>query len=131
MEKTKLIKVYDYNCNVCNKEYSSYQSLWNHTKKYHKNNDNTNNTLIIQNPCNDNTSIISNNTPSKLKKYNCCSCNKEFNNFQNRWKHQKICKVNLQQENTKLKELELELEIKKHEENILKLKLKIDKSFFF
>jgi molybdopterin-biosynthesis enzyme MoeA-like protein len=25
----------EYKCNVCIKEYSSYKSLWNHTKKYH------------------------------------------------------------------------------------------------
>jgi hypothetical protein len=30
-----------YNCNVCNKIYSSYQSLWIHNKKYHQ--------LIIKN----------------------------------------------------------------------------------
>ena len=26
----------DYKCNVCVKDYSSYKSLWNHIKKYHK-----------------------------------------------------------------------------------------------
>ena len=143
MENTKLSKVYDYKCNICNKGYTSYQSMWNHNKKFHKSNDNTNNTLIIQNPDDNNTSIIphntlteSNNNLPKIKKYNCSSCNKEFNNFQNRWKHQKICKVkiNLEQENKKLKEdskikeLELDLQIKKEEKEILKLKLKLEKS---
>ena len=23
-------------CNICNKKYASYQSLWNHNKKFHK-----------------------------------------------------------------------------------------------
>lgn len=27
-----------YKCNVCNKDYSSYKSLWNHSKKYHNDN---------------------------------------------------------------------------------------------
>ena len=27
-----------YKCNVCNKLYSSYKSLWNHNKEFHKNN---------------------------------------------------------------------------------------------
>jgi hypothetical protein len=25
----------EFRCKSCNKEYSSYQSLWNHTKKFH------------------------------------------------------------------------------------------------
>ncbi len=25
----------EYRCNICNKDYSSYQSLWIHNKKYH------------------------------------------------------------------------------------------------
>ena len=35
MENTKLLKVYDYRCNDCNKYYSSYQSYWNHNNKFH------------------------------------------------------------------------------------------------
>ena len=27
----------EYICNICNKNYSSYQSLWIHNKKYHNN----------------------------------------------------------------------------------------------
>ena len=26
----------DFVCKICNKSYSSYQSLWNHNKKFHK-----------------------------------------------------------------------------------------------
>lgn len=38
-----------YRCNICNKDYSSYQSLWIHNKKFHNNNQkiSTNNQLII------------------------------------------------------------------------------------
>ena len=25
----------EYNCKICNKKYKSYQSLWNHNKKFH------------------------------------------------------------------------------------------------
>jgi hypothetical protein len=28
----------EYKCNDCKKDYSSYKSLWNHTKKYHNDN---------------------------------------------------------------------------------------------
>ncbi len=73
--------------------YSSASSIWNHRTKIHEKNDNTSiihdNTLIIPN----NTSIIQ--VPLEIdavKTYNCTYCNKVFNNYQNRWKHHKICK---------------------------------------
>ena len=85
-------------CKDCNKEYSSYQSLSNHRSKKHKGveyyHDNTcDNTLIIP----DNTFIISNNSVNsdklvEIKQYKCKTCERQFNHFQNRWKHQKICK---------------------------------------
>ena len=31
---TKVIA--EYRCNICNKTYASYQSLWIHNKKFHK-----------------------------------------------------------------------------------------------
>ena len=30
----------DHKCNICNKIYSSYKTLWKHNKNIHKNNDN-------------------------------------------------------------------------------------------
>ena len=27
----------EFKCNICNKFYTSYKSLWNHNKKFHKN----------------------------------------------------------------------------------------------
>jgi hypothetical protein len=45
-----------YNCNICNKEYKSYGSLWNHNKLKH------NNIQITQ----------------KIYKYNCDICDKKF-----------------------------------------------------
>jgi len=87
-----------YRCNICNKYYSSSNSLWNHNKKYH-------NTNIIP----DNTNIILDNTLDNT--YKCRYCNKVFVNYQNRWKHEtKVCKiknnkiVKLEEENKKLKE---------------------------
>lgn len=85
-------------CKICNKQYSSNSSLWNHTSKFHKSVDDyhdnpSDNTLIIP----DNTSIISNNSINsdkivEIKQYKCKTCERQFNHFQNRWKHQKICK---------------------------------------
>lgn len=48
-------------CNLCNKEYKSYQSIWNHNKKFHPNEN-----LIIQK--NDN----------KKRNFICDKCNKKF-----------------------------------------------------
>ena len=89
-------------CKLCNKMYASPSSLCNHNKKFHKNSqdtinplDNTldNTNIIIDNTL-DNTSIIIDNTLDNIKKkYNCSKCNKLFNNYQNRWKHEKICKL--------------------------------------
>jgi hypothetical protein len=91
-----------YSCKVCNKNYSGASSLWNHNNKFHKSGIILDNTLIIP----DNTLIIHD------KKYNCRSCFKLFTNFQNRWKHEKICK------NKKEKILELEEKINNLEDKI-------------
>ena len=52
-------------CKICNKQYSCYKSLWNHTKKIHT----PNNAIISQISVN-NQSNISNNT-SLINNYNC------------------------------------------------------------
>jgi hypothetical protein len=58
----------DFNCKSCNKKYGSYQSLWNHNKKFH-NNQNIND-----------------------HQYNCKNCNKKLSSRQSRWRHLKICR---------------------------------------
>jgi hypothetical protein len=104
-----MVKSESYTCNICNKMYSSASSLCNHRSKIHKvNKYYHDNTSIIH----DNTSIIHDNTirdanmiiPTEgnnnvvvseivtVKTYDCKHCNRHFNNYQNRWKHYKICK---------------------------------------
>ena len=73
----------EYKCNICNKLYSSYKSLWNHTKKFHKNIITQNNHSITPMITHDNLSI------NNLKCKYCC---KIFAYNQGRWRHQKICK---------------------------------------
>ncbi len=110
-------------CIICNKEYKTYNSLWNHTKKYH--NDHVNN----------NKEIIDNK-----KKYNCKYCNKLFTYKQSRSHHEnKYCKsknqldINenkkqIENNKMKLENDKIKLEILKKEENIIKLKLKLENS---
>ena len=86
-----MVRTTEHTCKDCNKLYASYQSLCNHRTKFHKTNDNhiDNPQIIIDNP-----SIIS--TPLEIetvKTYDCRYCNKEFSYFQNRWRHEKICKT--------------------------------------
>ena len=57
-------------CNICNKKYSSYQSLWKHNNKFH----NTNSDRV-----------------QKIE-YKCKICNKIFDNRHKKCYHQKKCK---------------------------------------
>ena len=97
-------------CNICNKIYSSYQSLWIHNKKYHVNNITKNNSNIVDN--NPKINIIND-------KSICKYCNKKFSCPQNRWKHEnKVCKEK-SMNNKDLEKLvrELQKEIKELKNN--------------
>ena len=63
------IKV-EYLCKVCNKDYSSYKSLWNHTKKYHNND--------VKN-VKENVKNVKENVKEN-KSLTCEYCKKVFNN---------------------------------------------------
>ena len=78
-----------YECTICNKQYSSYKSRWNHNKLFH-------NITPIQKSEND-TSIPSLNT---LKNYDCRKCNKIYHNKKSRWSHEKKCSIAQVQNNT-------------------------------
>ena len=89
-----MVKKELHTCNICKKMYSSASSLCNHTAKFHKTLDNTSiildNTLIIP----DNPSIIHSLSANETAKtYDCKHCKRFFKNYQNRWKHEKICKM--------------------------------------
>ena len=67
---------------MCNKLYSSYQSMWIHNKKFH-------NPTIIKT----NESMIKTNESIKPKEFRCKYCNKSFKYYQNKWDHEKnYCK---------------------------------------
>jgi hypothetical protein len=63
-------------CNVCDKIYASSTSLWTHNKKYH------------------NTTENKNKPVNKKSNIQCQYCEKQFGNYSNRGKHNKICKSN-------------------------------------
>jgi hypothetical protein len=80
--------------------------LWKHNKIKHINVDNTNNTLSnIDNTLHNTTKEVEKNLIKQS--YNCNYCNRLFNHFQNRWKHEKICKNKINIKNNKLTELEI------------------------
>ena len=81
-----------YSCETCNKNYASYKSLWNHNKKYHTSNLEGHNTF--DNTYNTSHNTFDNTLHNTSLNYNCKFCNKEFKNYQNRWKHEtKVCKL--------------------------------------
>lgn len=102
-----------YICTYCEKEYSSYKSLWNHNNKYHT-------ILNIKKEKNVAKKIVhlEKNVAncSKLKKDNtvCSYCNKKLCTRMYRWKHEKKCKIKIENtkelDNTKIEKLEKEIE---------------------
>jgi hypothetical protein len=104
-------------CDRCNKTLSCYTSLWRH-KQIHLKKDNINkkNTGIT---CD--TSSITRDTSKNIDKlneikYNCKYCNRIFNNRNNKWKHEKICKHNetmSELEKLKIENMKQQIEINK------------------
>ena len=87
----------EYPCTICNKKYSSYQSLWIHNKKFHKP-ININNNFLTTN----NNFLTTNNnflTTNKIKNHNCKYCNKIYTIQQSKWKHEQTCKLKSLQNN--------------------------------
>ncbi len=100
----------EYRCDICDKKYSSYQSLWIHNKKFHNNNITNNHENITnnhenitnnhENITNNHENITNNHELIKVvgkisQKLQCKFCNKLFKHYQNKWDHEKnYCKSN-------------------------------------
>ena len=80
-----------FRCEHCKKNYKTYKSLWNHTKKYHSNDP----SILPQN-----TSILPQNTSI----FECKFCKKNLSRKDNLFRHEKICKENNQNEIVELKQ---------------------------
>lgn len=101
----------EYKCIICNKEYKSYSSLWNHNKKFHKGDD--------------------------AKNFKCKYCGNKFAHRQSKYNHEKnFCKkvskkedLILQQEIEKNKEINInkEIELEKIKESKVNKKLELER----
>ena len=90
-------KEHDYTCVICNKEYSTYHTLWIHNKKFHS--DTSENTVTtvtkpVTKPVTNAVTSVT-NCSSQPKVYPCPDCGKKFNCRQNKYQHQKYCKKEL------------------------------------
>jgi hypothetical protein len=109
-----------HSCQICNKKYKTYKSLWNHNKKFH--NDITIKTSEIISKNSDN---VLKNSDITSKNYNCRTCSRVFNNIKTRWSHEQKCKT-IESKNKNLEEKKLDLALKKEEARILQLKIELN-----
>ncbi len=93
----------EYFCNICNKKYASYKSLWKHNKSFH--------------------SEMHINITEKDRNFQCEKCNKKFTRKDNLKNHiENTCKNNKQNDNKDDKIILLENEIKTLKESMEELK---------
>lgn len=104
-EKVNINK--DYICKICNKKYSSLNSLCNHNKKFHNINS-KHEVNISKHKINIGKHEVN---ISKHQINTCKYCNKIFSCKQSRWRHEKTCKHldtnkidQLEEKNKKLEE---------------------------
>jgi len=116
----------EYICNICNKKYKSYQSLWNHKHKYHTNDLYTLSTSGIHSEYIKSINMSTNgihseyNKLAQTSKYDlnedsknniCKFCKKELYNRQSRWRHELKCQIKNNQNDIKSELVEIKNEI--------------------
>jgi len=85
-----------FNCSICNKEYKSYKSLWNHNSIFHPE-----------------QKININRNDKKIREYECTQCNKKFTTKQSMNYHiDNTCKNKTNDEINELKKQVVELQKK-------------------
>ena len=82
----------NYLCNNCNKEYKSYQSLWNHNKRFHIKNNNPMEPNVTNYDTTMSLDVTKMSSNVTIKYYECKFCNKNFNHRQNKYYHERNCK---------------------------------------
>ena len=104
-----------YKCEICNKNYASYKSLWCHNKKFHIDNDTK---MTLKGKYFDTKLTLKSNYVSPVCKY----CNKQFNFRQNKYQHEVRCKIKKQLDEKERKEKEAIESLKEIEIERIKLK---------
>lgn len=99
-----------YICNICNKKYKSKNSLGNHNRKFHFENQPKSTFDQLKSTFDQPKSTFD---QLFTYKYYCKYCNKGYNINQSKWKHEKICKtkLNIEMENLQLKKQNEELKL--------------------
>ena len=92
-------KKVDFSCNICNKIYASYKSLWNHRNKFHKTvciqtSENVKNVKENVKNVKENVKNVKNVKENVKKSLTCEFCYKTFNNRPAKCIHKKTCKPN-------------------------------------
>jgi hypothetical protein len=92
------MSVKKHTCNICNKDYKTPQSLWNHKNKIHLYipEISSNKTEVIPKISSNNTlniPIVSPHTFKKTEQRVCNYCNKELSSYKNLHRHLQICKM--------------------------------------
>ena len=108
-----------FRCKICEKNYASNSSLWNHNKKFHP----LNSTILPQN-----STILPQNTtnlPQKItfkpiQNIHCNYCNKIFSRNDSLKRHLKICKFKIEHQDNQLSIIEENKLLKKQLSNLLK-----------
>jgi hypothetical protein len=111
-----------YHCKECDKFYSSYKSLWKHTKNIHNNNVHECSEIVQQ--------TINNVQECSTKSIQCNLCNKIFKTRSAKSMHKQKCIItfnNIKSETDKIKLEEIKLQQIKEETNKLKEEAKIMK----
>ncbi len=88
----------EHKCNICNKIFSSYKTLWTHNKNIHKNNDCKK--VVNGGKC-------LKKSGENLLNYNCRFCNKNYNNKNSRWYHEQKCKVIFEEKEKQINKIKI------------------------
>jgi len=93
----------EYKCNICNKTYSSYKTLWTHNKNKHK--------IVVNKKCQNvviNSHKIDTNSHNiDIDTLKCKFCTKNFQNRSNRYRHEQKCKIIFEEKEKQNNEIKL------------------------
>lgn len=110
----------DHYCDICKKNYKNYKSLWKHKYVYHQEKSSKN--VVVQEK---NVALLEKEVILNENRM-CNYCEKILCDRKYRWKHEKICKVKILNEEKQLKETE---ELKETVKQLIKANEKISKDF--